>query len=125
MPAATPKGYPYPLGGDPVAQGDDAIKALAERIDARLPMATAAARANIADVPANGTKAVVVALPAGRFTAVPAVQAVVYGSNVCWAVVGTVTATSASVTVRSISSAPANCTVAVQAVQMTATSGDG
>jgi hypothetical protein len=32
MPANTSTGYPYPLGTDPVANGDDAIKALAEKV---------------------------------------------------------------------------------------------
>lgn len=36
MPSSTPvMGLPYPLGTDPVADGDDAIKALAERIEHR------------------------------------------------------------------------------------------
>lgn len=37
MPATTPGiALPYPVGTDPVQQGDDAIKALAERIEARM-----------------------------------------------------------------------------------------
>jgi hypothetical protein len=36
MPNATPKGFPYPVGTDFLAQGDDAIKALAEALDAFL-----------------------------------------------------------------------------------------
>jgi len=34
--ALTPGGLPYPLGTDKVVDGDDAIKALAEAIDAKL-----------------------------------------------------------------------------------------
>jgi hypothetical protein len=35
MPATTAKyAYPYPLGTDPVSDGDDAIKALADRVEA-------------------------------------------------------------------------------------------
>ena len=38
MPSTTPAmGLPYPLGTDPVADGDDAIKALAERVEAVYP----------------------------------------------------------------------------------------
>lgn len=37
MPASTPKyAFPYPLGTDFIADGDDAIKALAERVEAVL-----------------------------------------------------------------------------------------
>jgi hypothetical protein len=37
MPATTPKyAFPYPLGTDLIAEGDDAIKALAERVEAVL-----------------------------------------------------------------------------------------
>ena len=33
MPGSTPNGYPYPLGTEPISQGDDAIKALATAVD--------------------------------------------------------------------------------------------
>lgn len=36
MPENTPTGWPYPVGTDRVMDGDDAIQALATRLDARL-----------------------------------------------------------------------------------------
>ena len=36
MPSATPRGYPYPLPTEPVAEGAAAIRALAEKVDANV-----------------------------------------------------------------------------------------
>ena len=38
MPSTTPNGYPWPNGTEPVRDGDNAIKALAEKVDPRLPL---------------------------------------------------------------------------------------
>lgn len=69
----TSKGYPYPEGADLVMDGDDAIKALAEAIDEKLPYAVAAGRVTLTNVAANATKSTTVALPAGRFRGDPMV----------------------------------------------------
>lgn len=48
MPGATSHGFPYPLGTDPISDGDDQIKALAEYTDSRLMCwATATITANL------------------------------------------------------------------------------
>lgn len=71
MPATTPKGYPYPVGSDLVMEGDDAIQALAETIDRRLPAAMWAANVTVPN--ATGTKAVSVTFPSGLFEVAPIV----------------------------------------------------
>jgi|SRR5215471_1582865 len=37
MPSSTARGFPYPLGTDPLSQGDDAIHSLASYLDANVP----------------------------------------------------------------------------------------
>jgi hypothetical protein len=71
MPANTPKGYPYPLGTDPVADGDDAIKNLAQKVDTAIGVfATGSVNVQTAGTnPSNGSIAVV--FPVGRFSVVP------------------------------------------------------
>jgi len=71
MPGTTASGYPYPLGTEPVAQGDDAIHALADKIEANL-RATAAGVVTITTV-ANTYTTVAVTFPVGRFTVAPTV----------------------------------------------------
>lgn len=77
MPANTPNGLPYPLGTDRVMDGDDAIKALAQKVDDNV-------KAGIASGVVNPTMAggldgpgLVVTLPVGRFTVAPNVVACV------------------------------------------------
>jgi hypothetical protein len=75
MPSTTAHGYPYPVGTDRVTDGDNAIQALAERIDTTLG-AIASGVANVTFPGAvPGSTITVVTLPAGRFTAPPGVHA--------------------------------------------------
>jgi len=67
MPATTPTRFPYPLGTDPVADGDDAIKALAQAIP-QIQSGTATIPAGAVD----GVALVTVTFPRA-FAAVPAV----------------------------------------------------
>ena len=69
----TPKGYPYPEPNDPVGQGDDVIKALAQAVDDKVG-ASAAGTATIS-LAAASAGSVAVTFPAGRFSAAPAVTA--------------------------------------------------
>lgn len=65
---------PYPEGGDPLAAGDDAIKALANALDVRVaPRAIAYGNAVIPITTAGTATSVSVTFPAGRFTAPPRV----------------------------------------------------
>lgn len=67
----TSKGYPYPEGTDLVVDGDDAIEALAEAIDAKLPAAMTAGNASIPNAGGDATKSVTVTFPSGLFTVTP------------------------------------------------------
>jgi len=71
MPGTTASGYPYPLGTEPIAQGDDTIHSLADKIETNL-RATAAGTVTITTV-ANTYTTVAVTFPAGRFTVAPTV----------------------------------------------------
>jgi hypothetical protein len=71
MGSQTAKGYPYPVGTDRVADGDNAIQALAEAVDAKLGIsASGSASISIASA-ASGS--VTVTFPVGRFTVPPAI----------------------------------------------------
>lgn len=80
MSPTTPHGYPYPLGTDRLADGDDVMRDLAQAIDTRLgvyaagvvtpPIVAAGANANVA-----------VTFPVGRFPATPAVLATPRATN--------------------------------------------
>lgn len=70
MPANTPRGYPYPLGTDRVADGDDAIHNLALAIDAQLGK-TVVGSPTIVGSPVGALATVVVTFPVGFFTATP------------------------------------------------------
>lgn len=71
--ATTAKGFPYPLGTDRVMDGDDAIKALAQKIDTALGlMASGTTSVVLSNQSQSSTT---VTFPAGRFTATPAVTA--------------------------------------------------
>jgi hypothetical protein len=70
MPENTPKGYPYPLGTDRLADGDDAIHSLATAIDTRLGVACSGV--TVVNVATGGTAGIVaVTFPAGLFTVAP------------------------------------------------------
>jgi hypothetical protein len=67
----TAKGYPYPEDSDPVAQGAQAIKALATKIDSNAGVsASGSVSLNAA---AQTVATVAVTFPVGRFTAPPSV----------------------------------------------------
>jgi|SRR6185369_543 len=70
MPATTPKGFPYPLGTDRLADGDDAIHSLATAVDTKLGVAAAGNAA--VNVTTGGTASTLaVTFPVGLFTAAP------------------------------------------------------
>lgn len=71
MPANTPLGFPYPLGTDRLADGDDAIKNLATAVDTKLGVA-ASGSGVLSNVSTTATT-LAVTFPAGRFTAAPTV----------------------------------------------------
>jgi hypothetical protein len=75
MPANTPNGLPYPLGTDPLAQGDDAIHALATELDKRVPYRLAGGQGVAVGIVANGAFVNVnVVYPVGLFTTAPNVH---------------------------------------------------
>lgn len=75
----TRTGLPFPVGTDRVMDGDDAIAALANRLDgstgpfASVPFAMAAGQSNVT-ISAATQGQVAITFPAGRFTIVPVVQ---------------------------------------------------
>jgi H-type lectin domain. len=81
----TAKGLPYPEPGDPVADGDDAIKALAEAVDDKAGMVSGSVNVT-ATAAATATAAVV--FPVGAFTAAPKVLVTsvnaISGSQTAW-----------------------------------------
>lgn len=78
MGSQTASGYPYPTGTDRVMDGDDAIKALAEAVEARLRVSAAGLVVVNVNAAINGSTAVT--FPVGRFSAAPAVAATVHTS---------------------------------------------
>lgn len=98
MPAATTKGYPYPVGTDRVMDGDDAIKNLAQKVDDNLKAGIAS---GVATAAMNGTTdgtPLGVTLPAGRFTVAPnVVVCVSAGGAGLWATNSGPTTTSFSI----------------------------
>lgn len=64
----TPKGYPYPEGTDLVMDGDDAIQALAEAVDAKSTYGIAAGTVQVTGITVGNAQSVTVTFPAGRFT---------------------------------------------------------
>jgi hypothetical protein len=70
MSATTPHGYPYPVGTDPISQGDNVMRSLGEALDVR---AGKSAAGTVTVVIASVATAVNVAVtfPAGRFTNAP------------------------------------------------------
>lgn len=81
MPANTPNGLPYPLGTDPLAQGDDAIHALADELNKRVPYRLAfATGVAVGGVLAGNNLNIPVVYPVGLFTQTPIILAIT-GSN--------------------------------------------
>ena len=96
MPATTTQGFPYPLPTDPIADGADAIKALAQKID---DIVGTFAAGTIAIQGTGATSASApITFPAGRFTVAPVVVATVTVGAV--ASVTAVTAAGATVGVK-------------------------
>jgi hypothetical protein len=95
--ATNSKGYPYPVGTDRVMDGDDAIKALADAVAARLGN-IAVGKLSITP-PGNDTAgSQAVTFPAGRFSSVPWIVAIPDASAQqagviirCWITVPTTT----------------------------------
>jgi hypothetical protein len=72
MPANTALGYPYPLGTDRVADGDDAIRSLAEAVDDHAGV-FASGIVTVVNVTPNTPTTATVTFPVGRFTAQPVI----------------------------------------------------
>lgn len=75
MGSQTAHGYPYPVGTDRVMDGDDAIKALADKVEANVKGGIVSGAGQILNVPNNGAATLAVTFPVGRFTAAPNVTA--------------------------------------------------
>lgn len=75
MGSQTARGFPYPVGTDRVMDGDNAIRALAEKVDTDTGRPTAAGAVSVATAAVNVPVTTLVTFPAGRFTAAPAVSA--------------------------------------------------
>lgn len=120
----TAKGYPYPDPGDSVANTDLAIKALADFLNNNGFKAMHAG-SQVVTVPNGATSAGSAAplvFPAGKFSAIPIVVAVVQGTSSYHVAVGATTAAQVSFTVRHIDATAAagaqNVTVWFVAVQL-------
>lgn len=71
--ATTSKGFPYPLGTDRVMDGDDAIKALAQKVDGSVGLLASGV---VTVTLSNAAQAfTAVTFPSGRFQSAPAVVA--------------------------------------------------
>ena len=82
MPANTAKGYPYPVGTDRVMDGDNDIRALAEKVDTRAGVMVSGTAVTGVPGSLNTGVSVAVTFPAGLFTATPAVVVTGLGSVV-------------------------------------------
>jgi hypothetical protein len=71
--ATTTGGLPYPVGTDKIVDGDDAIKALAEAVDARVPWRMTANLSTWGVPGANAGVSAALTFPVGRFTQTPIV----------------------------------------------------
>lgn len=107
---ATTNGYPYPESTDPVAQGANAIKALAQKIESNL-AAAAAGRTPISLSNASSGSATVT-FPSGRFKSAPAVAATCESSSF-FAAVSSVSATSMTLWLRRYEDSPTTQTLQV------------
>lgn len=86
--AATAKGFPYPAPTDAFADGDLAIKALAEFLDTNNVKAIHAGTA-VAAIPNGGTgaNAPAIVFPAGKFSVAPVVVCCAVGTSTHFGVV--------------------------------------
>ena len=121
MPASTAHGYPYPVGTDRVADGDNAIQALAEKVEANLVggVWSAAVTVNLTATATGANQ--VVTFPAGRFTVAPVVALAVTGPSTQMGVSIAASPSTTNVTVQAMRNAagtyPQTCTVHVVAHQ--------
>jgi formate dehydrogenase assembly factor FdhD len=124
---ATPKGYPFPHGDDPIANGDNVIAALATAIDTKQPMAWTSGAVNTAALAANTGVSVAVTFPVGRFNAAPQVVASHVSNGYTFAALAAPTATGVSIKAFNPAGSATSGTGQIQyiAVQMTATGGPG
>lgn len=121
----TAKGYPYPEPTDPLANTDLAIKALAQFLEDKNVRAIHAG-SKVVNVPAGATSAgsaTPFVFPAGKFSAIPIVVAVVQGTSSYHVAVGATSAAQVDFTVRHIDASAAgaggiNVTVWFVAIQM-------
>lgn len=70
MPANTPLGYPYPLGTDRLADGDDAIHALATAVEQKAGV-FAGGLISVNVTTGGSASSAAVTFPVGRFTTPP------------------------------------------------------
>lgn len=97
--ASTTHGYPYPIGTDRVMDGDDAIHALADKVENNLLGGVLSGMATTPAPPAVNTGvSVTVTFPVGRFTAVPFVVAQCVASSPHTVACTTLNATASGVT---------------------------
>lgn len=82
MPANTAKGFPYPLGTDRLADGDDAIHNLATAVDTLVGVVAAGSATSGVPSALNTPVSTAVTFPVGRFTAPPQVAVTISGSAV-------------------------------------------
>jgi len=129
----TRTGLPFPVGTDRVMDGDDAMAALANRLDGStpgpfvsVPFSKAAGRVA---VPVNaavlGTAAVT--FPAGRFTQPPIMNANITSHSNFYAVATAVTASGFTANARNADNTPLTATIQFDwtAVQMTSAAAAG
>jgi hypothetical protein len=79
--ALTARGYPYPVGTDRVMDGDNAIKALADKVDQRLNGGTWAVQMSVPFTALNTLTNVAITWPVGMFSAAPITVAVAQFGN--------------------------------------------
>ena len=135
MPANTTRaGLPYPLGTDPVSDGDDAIKNLANRLDgstgsqASVPFAIASGTVSApAPGAVPGSSSVAVTFPAGRFTQIPNAVATTDGSagNPSACTVSAPTTSGMNIFKWQLAGTAGAATVRWVAIQMTSTASNG
>lgn len=73
MPSTTALGYPIPLDSDPVNDGAESVRNLAQAVDDNVGVIAAGTSTVVLSSAANGSVAVV--FPVGRFSAAPVVVA--------------------------------------------------
>lgn len=117
MGSTTTLGYPYPVGTDRLMDGDDAIKALAEKVDSSLGV-TAAGTTNVSTTN-SATGTTVVTLPAGRFATGPRIACNIRDSTTFIIGTGPVSASSFTVTIRHYQGTLTTATVAVEWIART------